>query len=203
MRASQQDAELIRTPTNAVSRPVAYEDNHMEHEQTAAALARQRSPQKKSTALASNNTTTDQASLLLLQVIADLEAKQRSHKVAQPKAFDRDDIIHAVDLFFHSISESAQCTPAAKPLIAMLQMPVLQSAAKNGKFFRDARHPARRLIKAIYQEANKIPVNAVVEQDQRYVSMTKILEDVLQDYDGDERIFLNAYFQVCQLAELA
>lgn len=175
----------------------------MEHEKISSALARRRSTDKKPAALASSNAATDQASLLLLQVIADLEAKQRSHKAVESKAFNRDDVIRAVDLFFESISNSAQFTPAAKTLIGMLQMPVLQSATKNGKFFRDARHPARRLIKAIYQEANRIATDVDIEQDRCYLRMAKILEDVIQDYNGDERIFLNAYFQVCQLAELS
>jgi|GEM_PF-2602056 len=174
----------------------------MEHEKTAVAPARPSSLETPALALAAKNTIADQASLLLLKVIADLETKQRQIKASELNSLASDETARAVHLFFDSIAGSEEFGATCKSLIALLQMPVLKSVEKSDKFFSDARHPARRLIKAIYQKTSKIDSVSDLKQAQIYAKLLDILNDVVREYKGDERIFLNAYFQVCQLADL-
>ncbi len=153
---------------------------------------------KDSTSVVSDSST-DHALLLLLQALADMSQAQGDRKQKPAAEFDREDIIHAVDMFFDTILSSDRCSVAVKNLIGMLQIPVLKSAARNGKFFSDNRHPARRLIKALYLEASKLDASSNVDHDPLYISLLEIVKGVVRDFNGDERIFLRAYFDVCQL----
>lgn len=134
--------------------------------------------------------------LQFIQALSELSASE----TRQNEELKAEHVIHAVDMFFDTILSSDLCSPAVKNLIGMLQMPVLKSATANGMFFSDARHPARRLIKALYSQASKLDYNSNIDSNPRYIVLHDIVKKLSKEFDGDERLFLRAYFDVCQLS---
>lgn len=161
-------------------------------------------PPGKSSSAESSSTVKDASVdhdlVVFLQALSAMQAASKERSGKQAREYNRDDIIHAVDMFFDTILSSEECSLAVKSLIGKLQIPVLKSAQVNGKFFTDARHPARRLIKALYVQASKIGPERKLETNPFYLSMQTTVKTVLKEFDGDERIFLRAYFDICQLA---
>lgn len=141
----------------------------------------------------------NQALLLLLQALSELNEQAKEGEPRPSSDFNRDDVVQAVELFFDTIFSSDACSVVAKTLVGYLQVPVLKSAMQNGRFLTDARHPARRLIKALYLEAAKFESVVDLETDEHYQAMLEIVKSVSRDFESDERIFLQAYFEVSQI----
>lgn len=157
--------------------------------------------------------------LVLLQALAGMNETSEGKLKTNKPSFESDDVIEAVQLFFDSILTSEYCSSAVMTLVGMLQIPVLKSAAASDRFLTDQRHPARRLIKALFVVANDIDVvkpvldsssvdkvssdalgDDVAENDHAvYRSLLSIVKTVVHGYNGDDRVFLQAYFDVCQL----
>lgn len=137
--------------------------------------------------------------LLLLQALSQaLEAESKTEG-DDSSEFNHDDVVNAVAMFFDTILSSERCVTAARTLIGMLQLPVLKSASADGRFFSDSRHPARRFIKALYLESTKIEGSEHLDADPRYRALHSIVKRLVKEYNGDDRVFLRAYFEVQQL----
>ncbi len=112
-------------------------------------------------------------------------------------SFSTDDIIQAVDMFFDQLVDNEATNNATRRLLIALQLPVLRAATQNPNFLTDAHHPARRLIKAVFIRASVL--NDPYESHPLYRDMYRIVKAVEHDFHSDERIFLKAYFDICQL----
>lgn len=167
------------------------------------------SARKQSTAVAAAESQSKPASVegqrLSQELLMLLQALQSMAPGSNKKQqYDTNDVLAAVEMFFDTILSQDHCSDALMTLIGMLQMPVLKSASRSDRFLTDTRHPARRLIKALFTAASEfeaIPVMATdgEEQYQKYCALLDIVKSVAHSYDGDDRLFLQAYFNVCQL----
>lgn len=120
----------------------------------------------------------------------------------QPRpVFKRDDILQALDLFFSTLLQSEGVTDATRSLLVILRSSIVKAALQNSEFLVDARHPARRLIKIVVATSQTVVPIENYTRDEVYIKMHAILCSLSKSFARDERVFLQAYFEINNLEE--
>jgi len=134
-----------------------------------------------------------------LRLVDELE--QASSRPAQlnTQAFSVDDIMHATDLFFDMLMSETNSSAALIELLGFLQRPISLSVKASPSFFVDPTHYARRLIKAIFVRENEIQDRADYKLDPVYQGLYNAIKMVVREYNGDDRIFLKAYYEILNI----
>ena len=114
-------------------------------------------------------------------------------------SFHKQDLIEAVAMFFNTLLDPKLTSTPVRALLVHLELPVLRAVLLNERFFTDTKHPARRLIKALYVKAEVLGEQNLYEYDNRYQQMLNSVRAVAAEFSGDERLFLKAYFEINQL----
>lgn len=149
--------------------------------------------------------THDQSSLLQFQQVLNELSNSWYHpnvpisKTTQEYHFTTDEIIQAVELFFDQLLYNANMSQAVQRLMTALQVPIMKVTAQNPQFLSDHQHPARRLIKAVFIRSSRLNNNSF-EKTPLFHAILAIVKSVEHDFQGDEGVFLKAYFDVCHLS---
>ena len=129
----------------------------------------------------------------------DLVDSSSSDLVRSKPKFRREDILQALDLFFSSLFLSEGITDATRSLLVILRSSIVKVALQNPEFLIDARHPARRLIKSVVATSQTVVPAENYTRNGDYVKMHTILCALSKKFERDERVFLQAYFEIRNL----
>ncbi len=129
---------------------------------------------------------------------ADFRLPATAGRSAAAVNFKAEDITQALDIFFETILANEDVSDFAQNLILQLRQPIIEMTVVNPAFLLDAHHPARRLIKLIVQRCAQLESEADGKSS-FWPKIQKIVTDASRHFDGDERIFLKAYFDISQL----
>ena len=127
-------------------------------------------------------------SLDLQQAINTLFLEQLPGQVASIGKLE-DDTINLVSMLFQFVLEDRNLAEPIKVLLARMQIPIVKVAMEDKSFFSKGGHPARKLLNALataclgWQEPKKI------ETDPLYKKISSIVNNLLEDFDGDGEVF--------------
>jgi len=110
--------------------------------------------------------------------------------------YSRDDVVRATDLFFELLMSEENSTAPIRLLLGFLQHPVTASVKKSPKFFIDEKHPARRVIQALFARERDITSEERFQSDPVYLALHKTIKAIVRDYKGDDRLFIKAYYEI-------
>ncbi|MDV7401569.1 DUF1631 family protein, partial [Arthrospira platensis SPKY1] len=70
-------------------------------------------------------------------------------------------------------------------LLGRLQIPVIKIALKNKKFFSDAEHPVRRLLRLLSQAAIGWEQESLLQRDILLEELRHVVHRILNEFTGD------------------
>lgn len=123
------------------------------------------------------------------------DARLDSEDVSQT-TYSRDDVARATDLFFDLLMTEENSSVPLRLLLGFLQRSVAQSVQKSPSFFIDPKHPARRLIKALFVRESDIKDKENFQADRVYLALHASIKAVVRDYRGDDRLFIRSYYEI-------
>jgi hypothetical protein len=123
-----------------------------------------------------------------LHMFIDLILSKSNPSTPQAVKQTDEDTINLVAMFFDFILDDQNLPSAFQALISRLQIPVLKVALKDRSFFQNAGHPARKLINTIASTALGWEAESL-DKDKFYQMVSKIIQDIIENYSQDESIF--------------
>lgn len=119
--------------------------------------------------------------LLLEHQIAHIARETGARKLRQAD----DDVINLVSMVFEFILDDRNMPPDISLLLGRLQIPVIKIALKNKKFFSDAEHPVRRLLKLLSQAAIGWEQESLLQRDILLEELRHVVHRILNEFTGD------------------
>jgi hypothetical protein len=119
--------------------------------------------------------------LLLEHQIAHIARETGARKLRQAD----DDVINLVSMVFEFILDDRNMAPEISLLLGRLQIPVIKIALKNKKFFSDAEHPTRRLLKLLSQAAIGWEKESLLQRDLLLEELRIVVHRILNEFTGD------------------
>lgn len=125
---------------------------------------------------------------VLHDLIGSLLSKQN---VESPQSLQQseEDTINLVALFFDRIIEDEKLPVIAQSLICRLQIPILKIALNDHDFFKNAEHPARKLINTITKASLQFDSSKALERDPLYRTIVDGIQTINRQYKSDLAIF--------------
>lgn len=119
--------------------------------------------------------------LLLEHQIAHIARETGARKLRQAD----DDVINLVSMVFEFILDDRNMPPEISLLLGRLQIPVIKIALKNKKFFSDAEHPVRRLLRLLSQAAIGWEQESLLQRDILLEELRHVVHRILNEFTGD------------------
>jgi len=115
-----------------------------------------------------------------------------------PRSIQRDErqIIGMVTAMFNHASEQAELNSSSRKLLSRLRLPVMKTALIDPSLFRDADHPARRLVNEI------ATLNAIAPADDAplYKDASALIERLVKEFERDPGVLEVVADEMQQLA---
>lgn len=99
-----------------------------------------------------------------------------------------DKTIDFIELVFDAINEDEEISDTIKALLMRLQIPIIKASMSDQAFFIYDSHPARQLLDKI----TRVGVGVTQHNDEVYIFLDKVVNDVLGDYDLSSHTFERA-----------
>lgn len=127
-------------------------------------------------------------------MISDLLAQQPTDegRTAALETMD-EDLINLVALLFEFILDDHNLSPPIQVLISRLQIPILKVVVKDRSFFSKPSHPARKLLNALARAGIGWSSHAEKNRDRLYDEIHRVVQRILDDFDGDITLFETLY----------
>ncbi len=95
-----------------------------------------------------------------------------------------DDVINLVSMVFEFILDDRNMAPEISLLLGRLQIPVIKIALQDKRFFSEADHPTRRLLKLLSQAAIGWEKESVLQRDLLLEEMRIVVNRILNEFNG-------------------
>ena len=107
-----------------------------------------------------------------------------------------EDVINLVAMFFDFVLDDSNLPTAFQALIGRLQIPILKLALKDQSFFKNNKHPARKMVNALATASIGWDDVDSTEKDRAYQEMSAIIHEIIESDEVTEQIYVE------KLAEL-
>lgn len=136
-----------------------------------------------------------QAKVLDLRaMVSELLKQQEADDGSQAGLQEVDeDLINLVSLLFEFILEDNNLSPPIQVLISRLQIPILKVVIKDRSFFSKPAHPARKLLNSLARAGIGWSDGREKERDRLYKEIYRVVHRILDEFDGDIRLFETLY----------